>query len=57
MAIKNVFKKEGIEFNLEKITFTQVGKKSNAHVLAAEVLRKRKDPNRKVRFEEIKKLL
>ena len=57
LAIKNAFKKEGTEFNLEKITFTQIGKKSNAHVLAAEVLRKRKGPDRKVDFEEIKKLL
>lgn len=59
LVIKNAFEKVDVkfDFDLEKIIFVQIGKKSNAHVLAAEVLRERKDPDREVVFEEIKKLL
>lgn len=57
LAIKNAFRKEHLEFDPNKIVFVRIGKKSNAHILAVEVLRERRDPDRQIDFEGIKKLL
>ncbi len=57
LAIKNASKKARLEFDPDKIIFARIGKKSNAHILAIEVLREIRDPDRQVDFEGIKKLL
>jgi len=56
LAIKNAFKKANLKHDPDKIAFMRIGKKSNAHILAVEVLRG-SDPNKKVSFEEMKNLL
>lgn len=57
LAIKNALRRAGLNFNLDKITFAQIGKRSNAHILAVGVLRKRREPDKRISFGEIRDLL
>ena len=57
LAIKNAFKKTSLKFDPDKIVFMRIGKKSDAHILAVEILRERRDSDRKISFEEMKKFL